>query len=163
MQAHCSHYEKTNAYGDIMKINQDLTQQAQMICAEKKERLTQPRLEVLKIISQSQKPLGAYEILNKLEEVLDSPKPPTVYRAIDFWVQMGFIHRIESLNAYVICHADHVHQGAQFMICDDCGSVLEVHLDDMINLFQRHLDEGTFLPLKWNLEIHGQCSSCRPH
>lgn len=146
-----------------MKLNQDVIQQAQMICAEKKERLTQPRLEVLKIISQSQKPLGAYEILNKLEAALDSPKPPTVYRAIDFWVQMGFIHRIESLNAYVLCHAHHPHQGAQFMICDDCGTVMEVHLDEVMQFLQHPLSKNSFIPLRWNLEIHGQCSSCRTH
>lgn len=149
-------------YGNFMKPNQDLITQAQIICAEQKERLTQPRLEVLKIISQSHKPLGAYEILSRLEDVIDSPKPPTVYRAIDFWLEMGFIHRIESINAYVLCNSHHCHRGSQFTICDDCGTVMEVHLDEVIQFLQNRLSKDSFVPLRWNLEIHGQCNNCRP-
>lgn len=92
--------------------------------------------------------------------MLASPKPPTVYRAIDFWVQMGFIHRIESINAYVVCDSLHSHQGSQFTICDDCGTVMEVHLDEVIQFLQHRLNKDSFVPISWNLEIHGQCSNC---
>ncbi|MBM3610806.1 MAG: transcriptional repressor [Alphaproteobacteria bacterium] len=144
-----------------MNSNTHIIDQAEAFCAEKKERLTKPRLEVLKIMAESQQPLRAYEILSKLKDVLDLPSPPTVYRAIDFWLQMGFIHRIESLNAYVICHSNHSHPGAQFTICDDCGTVMEVHVDKMMEFIQDRFTRNTFVPVKWNLEIHGQCSSCR--
>ena len=85
--------------------------QVESYCEEHKHRLTQPRVEVLKIISSSKKPLGAYEILDRLDGVMKNPKPPTVYRAIEFWQQIGFIHRIESLNAYDACEAGHQHKG----------------------------------------------------
>ncbi|MGB4058039.1 MAG: hypothetical protein WBK77_08155 [Alphaproteobacteria bacterium] len=68
------------------------------------------------------KPLGAYEIPERLGKKIKNPKPPTVYRAIEFWAEHGFIHRVESLNAYVACEAGHQHKSAQFMVCNDCGS-----------------------------------------
>ena len=133
---------------------------AEDFCLQNKQRLTKPRIEVLKIISSSSKPLGAYEILEKLGNKIKSPKPPTAYRAIDFWMEHGFIHRIESLNAYVVCHADHRHSGGQFMICDDCGSVVESHICDLPKPLKDNAAKNTFTPSRWNIEIHGQCERC---
>lgn len=139
----------------------NIIEHAKNFCTERKERLTNPRIEVLKIISKSSKPLGAYEILEELGKVIDTPKPPTVYRAIEFWQQNGFIHRIESLNAYAVCHADHRHKDSQYMICDDCGVVIEVHICEMPKALKSMAAKNTFLPSSWNLEIHGLCKQCR--
>ena len=144
-----------------MSSDKNLISQAQILCERKKERLTKPRLEVLKIMTQTDGPVGAYEILHKLKDILNSPNPPTVYRAIDFWLQMGFIHRIESLNAYVLCHSNHNHRGSQFIICDDCGSATEVHLDNMAQSVEQSSSQSNFSCSTWSLEIHGQCGSCR--
>ena len=65
------------------------------ICKKNKWRLTEPRLEVLRIISLSKKPIKAYDILKKLANKIKNPKPPTAYRAIEFWQSHHFIHRIE--------------------------------------------------------------------
>ena len=129
-------------------------------CETGKHRLTKPRVEVLKIIACSTKPLGAYEILEKLSKTIKNPKPPTVYRAIEFWQEHGFIHRIESLNAYISCEAGHRHKGSQFMICDDCGNVTEAHLCDLPQPFKDSTTKNTFTPSRWNLEIHGLCGKC---
>ena len=66
------------------------------ICKQNKWRLTEPRLEVLRIISLSKNPIKAYDILKKLANKIKNPKPPTAYRAIQFWQKHKFIHRIES-------------------------------------------------------------------
>jgi len=97
-------------------MTQTLLKKAEQFCEDNTHRLTQPRREVLKIISSSKKPIGAYDILKKLGKTLKDPKPPTAYRAIDFWQEHGFIHRIESLNAFVSCLAGHNHEGSQFMV-----------------------------------------------
>ena len=144
-----------------MARQKNIIHQAELFCICHKERFTKPRLEVLKIIAASAKPLGAYEILDKLGDVIQSPKPPTAYRAIEFWQQKGFIHRIASLNAYVICHAGHPHQGGQFMICDDCGAVIETHLCDLPEPLKNSAKNNTFVPSSWNVEIHGLCSECQ--
>ena len=129
-------------------------------CIKNKHRFTIPRKNVLQVIAYSEKPLKAYEVLNKLEKVLNSPKPPTIYRAIEFWQSHNFIHRIESLNAYAACKADHFHEGSQFMICNVCGKVIESHICELPSLIKKKLEKKTFTPLKWNLEVNGICNQC---
>lgn len=141
-------------------MNNDLLTQAEIYCKEYKHRLTKPRLEVLKTIASSQAPIGAYEVLSKLNKILNNPKPPTIYRAIEFWQKNHFIHRIESLSAFVICKAGHLHQGSHFMICDDCGVVIESHLCEMPKKLNNCTIENNFSPSHWSVEIHGLCKNC---
>ena len=140
---------------------QNIIKHAKIFCSENKERLTKPRKEVLKIISASMKPIKAYEILEKLGKVIDKPKAPTVYRAIEFWQQNGFIHRIESLNSYVLCRESYRHKESQFMICDNCGLVIEAHLSQLADMLKSLTDKNNFLPSIFNLEIQGLCRLCQ--
>jgi Fur family zinc uptake transcriptional regulator len=137
-----------------------LLEKAAHYCEDNKYRFTAPRKYVLDIIATSSKSLGAYEILDQLGKMIDNPKPPTVYRAIDFWQKHGFIHRIESLNAYKACEAGHRHKGSHFMICDDCGEVIETHLCDLPQSLKDSLAQQAFKPSRWSFEIHGVCSLC---
>ena len=131
------------------------------ICNKNKWRLTKPRLEVLRIISLSKKPIKAYDILKKLASKIKNPKPPTAYRAIEFWQKHHFIHRIESLNAYSICNKGHAHAGAQFLICDDCGRVVESNFTiNLPQILQKTNPKSTFKPLRWNIEVNGICNQC---
>jgi Fur family zinc uptake transcriptional regulator len=141
-------------------MNKTFLKKAEEFCAAHKHRLTEPRLEVLKIIATSKKPLGAYDILEQLSKTIRDPKPPTAYRAIEFWQEQGFIHRIESLNAYVICEAGHHHSGSQFMICGSCGDVTEAHLCDLPKDFKKTLATKGFTAKSWNMELHGTCGAC---
>jgi Fur family zinc uptake transcriptional regulator len=129
-------------------------------CATNGIRFTDPRRFVLEIIAASDKPLGAYDILEQLGQKIDNPKPPTAYRAIEFLSEHGFIHRIESLNAYVTCHSDHRHQGSQFMVCDDCGDVIETHICDLPAPLTEKTKESGFHLTRWNIELHGSCGKC---
>lgn len=133
---------------------------AEIYCETHGHRLTEPRQHVLKIVASSNGPITAYEILDKLGQVIDKPKPPTVYRAISFWQEHNFIHRIESLNAYVICNAGHAHAGSQFLICKDCGAVKEAHLCSMPSALEKKVTEMGFTQTYWNMEIHGMCAQC---
>ena len=141
-------------------MNIKLENKAIKFCKNNKHRLTEPRLEVLRIISSNEKPIKAYEILEKLGKKIPNPKPPTAYRAIDFWLKYNFIHRIESLNAFTACSTDHLHNGSQFMICDDCGKVIESHLCELPIPFKDKTKKVSFIPKKWNLEINGTCKNC---
>lgn len=141
-------------------MKKEIINKATQFCLENKHRLTEPRLKVLRIISQSKKPIKAYEILKVLSKVIKKPKPPTAYRAIEFWLKYNFIHRIESLNAYLICKADHLHKGSQFLICNDCGKVIESHLCELPESLKISSRKNTFTPKSWNLEINGTCNQC---
>lgn len=137
-----------------------LIQDVAEYCLQKGFRFTEPRQFVLDIIARSKKPIGAYEVLEKLSKKLKNPKPPTAYRAIEFLSAHGFIHRIESLNAYIICQSDHLHKGSQFMICDQCGTVLETHLCDLPEPLVKKTRDAHFYLTRWNVELHGICQTC---
>ncbi len=127
---------------------------------ENGHRLTDPRRYTLDIIAGAAKPLTAYDVLDALGEKLDKPKPPTAYRALEFLVEHGFVHRIESLNAYVTCAENHKHKGSQFMICDICGRAEEVHLCHIPEGLSKQASGKGFTLSHWNAELHGRCGKC---
>jgi Fur family zinc uptake transcriptional regulator len=137
-----------------------LLKKVESYCAEQGLRFTEPRQYVLEIIAAAAKPIGAYDILAALGAKIDNPKPPTAYRAIEFLEENDFIHRIESLNAYMLCHTGHRHSGSQFMVCDSCGTVIETHLCHLPADLVEKTKEAGFHLKRWNTEIHGQCNDC---
>lgn len=141
---------------DIKKLVRDL----EVFCKEKGLRYTPPRHITLEVIAASKRPVGAYDVIEEMGKITDKPKPTTVYRAIEFLQQHGFIHKIESLNAFVTCHAGHSHEGSQFIVCDDCGTVEEVHLCHLPDDLKKKVDATGFKMLHWNTEIHGLCKKC---
>ena len=126
-------------------------------CETNALRLTEPRLKVLETIVASGKPLGAYDVIDAMPK---GTKPPTVYRALEFWEQEGFLHKISSLNLYAACQAGHRHHSAQFLICDNCGDISEAHLCDMPEEFSAIAKSKKFKLKQWVLELHGLCAKC---
>ncbi|ALG69311.1 transcriptional repressor [Beggiatoa leptomitoformis] len=136
--------------------------QATQLCQQRDVRLTPLRRRVLELIWCSHKPLGAYTILESLH--VDEGRraaPPTVYRALDFLLQQGLIHRIASLNAFIGCiHPDKSHVG-QFLICTECGNAAELEtplIADGIALQAKTLG---FSIESQVIEIIGHCAVCQ--
>ncbi|MBI1300794.1 MAG: transcriptional repressor [Alphaproteobacteria bacterium] len=132
----------------------------EVYCEENGLRLTEPRKVAYKIVQSMKKPITAYDVLEKMGKHIKNPKPPTAYRALDFLAEHGFIHRIESLNAYVSCEEGHRHHGSQFLICDKCARVEEIHLCSLPAALDKKMKEEHFKMTYWNIEIHGTCSKC---
>jgi Fur family zinc uptake transcriptional regulator len=107
------------------KSTKELLAQAEKLCAQRNVRLTPQRLEVLRLMSLQQGAISAYDLLDLLARKR-AAKPPTVYRALDFLLEQGFVHKVESTNSYVLCHLfdQPTHTSAMF-ICDRCGVVKE--------------------------------------
>ena len=76
---------------------------AATLCARQGGRMTPQRRDVLGLILQAEAPVGAYDLLEQLRVSDRRPAPPTVYRALDFLLEHGLIHRIERLSAFVPC------------------------------------------------------------
>lgn len=141
-------------------MTQTVIEKAHEHCIKHGYRFTNPRELVLKILADESKPLGAYEILQKLSDQIHKPNPPTVYRAIQFWLQEGFIHCIDSLKSYVACSSGcHIGQ-TQFLICSQCDFVKE--LDCIIDFkpveTSAKLDQ--FVIKNYTVEIKGLCKNC---
>ncbi len=135
---------------------------AEQACSERGVRLTELRRRVLELVWGSHEPVKAYDILPALGAGTRRAAPPTVYRALEFLRREGFVHRIESLNAYVGCGAPG-HQGAvQFMICRDCGVSAEIADPGVSERLARRAGDLGFAMDTQTIEIHGLCARCRP-
>ena len=133
---------------------------AEAICEKNNLRFTKIRRRVLELIWNNHQAIKAYDILELLQKDDVSAKPPTAYRALDFLLEHGFIHRIESLNAYIGCpQAEHTHN-FQLLICNDCGLVKEMDKPDLSNKLQEYAIEYDFTPVSQVIEIHGLCKKC---
>lgn len=133
---------------------------AEEVCEAKDVRLTDIRKRVLKAIWLSHRPVGAYDLLKIVGNDTERLAPTTVYRAIDFLMNQGLVHRLASLNAYVGCShpgADHV---PQFMICNDCGIAAELNEDDANKLLAKAAAESGFKVRSQVVELSGTCVHC---
>ena len=137
-----------------------ILKRAEALCRERGARLTEQRKAVLQLLCVSDKPLSAYELLERMRGVVRNPAPPTVYRALDFLLEQGLAHRLESLNAYVGCaHPDHPH-ASQFLICDDCGDVAEVEDPIVARSLKAAGKEIGFRTRRPVVELLGTCAQC---
>jgi Fur family zinc uptake transcriptional regulator len=136
---------------------------AEMVCAERSQRLTAPRRQVLKVLASSHKPIGAYEIIDSIARKHKvRPAPITVYRALEFLLKHGLVHRIESRNAYLACVHNHDRDAlVAFLMCDTCGSVGEASTDALVQLLAAAAKKAGFEHAMSVIEITGTCSHCR--
>ena len=124
-------------------------------------RLTPLRLRVLELIAAETKPVKAYDLLDRLKDEHGSAAPPTVYRALDFLLEHRFIHKLESINAFVGCHHPNEAHQVPFLICDVCASAVEVCDERVSRLLGDQARERGFRPRAQTLEVHGVCEHCR--
>jgi Fur family zinc uptake transcriptional regulator len=133
---------------------------AETLCQGRGVRLTDQRRQVLEIICHAERPIGAYEILDAMRLGIRKAAPTMVYRALDFLLEQGLIHRLETLHAFIGCtHPEHPH-ASQFLICTDCGGVRE--LDDasiQCSLHEAAVQSG-FAPRRRVVEVIGTCADC---
>ena len=157
--APCAHAERRSrsAQGAIAR--------AEAACRARGARLTAIRRDVLAALHATHRPLGAYEIADRLaDEQPDRRRlaPIAIYRALEFLIAQGFVHRLASRNAFVACPGQHGGSDCTvFLICEGCGGVDEVSPAGLSQSVGRLLAEEGFEPHLQVLEITGRCSHCR--
>jgi len=158
---------------------------AQLICQQHNAKLTELRQQVLLLIWENHKPLGAYTLIDQLAEKTQRRiAPPTVYRTLEFLLELGLIHRINSLNAYIGCTQPHMHQTQSdpaqsiqgqsnqaplsrvdrhnyFLICKECHDTQEILDASLSEKIENVSQAFKFLPQEQWLEITGLCEACR--
>ena len=134
---------------------------AARLCERRKARLTAMRRRVLEVVAESHAAIGAYEIMDRLAGDGKRPAPITVYRALDFLIDHGLVHRLASLNAYVACcHASADH-GAQFLICTGCGTIGEMTDQAVDRAIAGAASDVGFQVSAPVVEVAGLCVNCR--
>lgn len=134
---------------------------AERFCAERGLRLTDTRRRVLELIWGDHKPVGAYAILERLGADGRKAAPPTVYRALDFLLEHGLVHRLSSLNAFIGCDHPGAHHAPQFFICRHCGHAAELDDPRIRQAIARDADRLDFDIASETIEISGACADCR--
>lgn len=137
---------------------------ARQHCKARGVRLTPLREDVLTQVWQSHKPLGAYAIMDLMRESREEKvAPPTVYRALEFLLAQGLIHKINTINAFIGCplgESKHSHSPC-FFICQQCQETAEVELPGLErNLVVEAKAQG-FQVNEQCVEITGLCARCQ--
>jgi Fur family zinc uptake transcriptional regulator len=146
---------------DHDRCSADAMAVAEERCAQRGQRLTPMRRDVLAALLASHRPLGAYEIMDRLAPEGTRPAPITVYRALDFLRDNGFVHRIESRNAFVACvHSHDVGELVVFLLCERCGAVGEASSAEVAAKLKSAARAAGFTPKSPVIEISGVCTHC---
>ena len=117
---------------------------------------------MLEILLESHAALGAYDVLARLNAEGRNAQPPVAYRALDFLVANGFVHRIESMNAFVACVCpDEAHRPA-FLICRTCRQVAEAPATSAREALTQDARSLGFQVDAVSVEARGLCPACAP-
>jgi Fur family zinc uptake transcriptional regulator len=139
-----------------------LLEQAGRQCAGRGAQLTPLRRQVLRLVLEAEQPVGAYALLDRLKGERGPAAPPTVYRALDFLLEQGLVHRLERLNAFLPCVGEHGHAHAhQFLICTGCGVTNEISDAATAHALTDAATRRDFAPARMTVEVEGLCGRCR--
>ena len=129
-------------------------------CTRDGETLTPLRRAVLALVLQAERPLTAYQLLERLQTARRAA-PPTIYRALDFLLARRLVHRIERLGAFVACaEPDHEHTLVQFLICRQCRAVTELDYHHVAEAVATAAEGARFRMEHAVIEIDGLCAAC---
>jgi Fur family zinc uptake transcriptional regulator len=153
-------YAESRGKHDHSRCVSRIKETAEKICLERGLQLTPIRRRVLEIVSARHAPIGAYDILAALKKNEGALAPPTVYRALEFLVEAGLVHRIDTLNAFITCESpDEIHTG-QFLVCRSCSRVTELDDPAITRLLLQKAKGAGFSSDSQTVEIKGICADC---
>ncbi|MBB1273951.1 transcriptional repressor [Psychromonas sp. SR45-3] len=130
------------------------------ICKTNNVRFTAVRQQVFTLMAEHKGAITAYELLEQLQAFDSKAKPPTIYRALEFLLENNFIHRIESLNSYLMCCHLGCEHAMQLLICNKCKKVIELSDPVIDEAFSEKASQFGFKITNKVLEAHGICESC---
>jgi len=111
------------------------------------------------VLAASPDPLKAYEILDKLKE-RGVRAPMTVYRALDGLEAKGHIHKLDGMNAFVLCNHEGPHVVQTFLVCETCSTVQELEVHAVEADIAPAVRAAAFEMHTARLEIKGNCTNC---
>ncbi|HZZ09063.1 MAG TPA: Fur family transcriptional regulator [Paraburkholderia sp.] len=134
---------------------------AEDYCRERGEKLTPIRRKVLELLLNSGRATKAYSLLDDMRQIHPGSAPPTVYRALDFLLSAGLVHRIESINAFTVCHDLTQCQHGILVVCQQCGNVTELHQPKLRQALVAQIEDAGYRLASDEIELKGLCSACQ--
>lgn len=131
------------------------------LCRQRGQRLTRQRRAVLCKLLAERRALSAYELLERLRPEDGRSTPAGVYRALEFLMEAGVVHRLESTRSFILCeHPEAPHCG-QLLICRQCGQVVEAEDEGVASATERLGARFGFALERCVVELTGVCEQCR--
>ena len=132
------------------------------LCRRNKISLTPGRRRILEILAREGRPLGAYEMIDRVAQATGKrPAPISIYRALDFLLENSLVHRLASRNAYLACgHGHAVTEPIVFLICEVCGEVVELTTPAICGALRELAAQAKFAPRSQVMEVAGRCGAC---
>jgi Fur family zinc uptake transcriptional regulator len=125
-----------------------------------RKRAAARQTDVLSVLNGCDRPMTAYQILERLQVSEPDIAPPTVYRTLSALTDQGRAHRLESIKAFVPCRCSHAESLPVLAICEHCGSVDEHDGSDLLPQLTALTDRNAFQAKQHIVEIHGLCGIC---
>jgi Fur family transcriptional regulator, zinc uptake regulator len=139
----------------------EMLRYAEGLCEQRGLSFTPLRREVFELVCRHSNSVGAYELLDELRAVRNSAAPVTVYRALEFLLAAGLVHRVAALNAYTACHGHEPGHGGLLLVCGNCSNVVELEDEQLERSIARAAADLRFETAPDPVEVRGICSECR--
>lgn len=149
----CGHADHSHSAAELLAS-------AEAACASRGVRWTPLRQQVFALVAAAGRPVKAYELLDQLKTHHAGAAPPTVYRALDFLMEHGLIHKLESIAAYVCCPHPGAAHATQFLICDVCDRTIELQDELLTARLKAAVTAQGFVPGSFVVEVNGRCARC---
>ena len=134
---------------------------AMALCDARGAQLTTLRRQVLELLWENGRPMGAYDLIEALKRRDSRPVgPPTVYRALEFLISQRLVLKIESRNAYVPCSHPERDHDCLFFICSNCGASAEAADPRLERLLAEDAADLGFNVTRRVVEVEGTCGNC---
>lgn len=150
-----------NKFDDSPRDCDAILAAAERHCVRRGMRLTPIRRQVLALVLGYPDVVKAYDVLSDLQRLRGNAAPPTVYRALDFLVEVGILHRVESLNGFVFCDHFADEHTSVILNCTECGHTEELAAEEPIRMLLQYCHQRGFDVSAEPFVLSGRCRECR--
>ncbi len=150
-----------------MSNNTDsILSKAKETCAQQGVKLTTKRENILACIIDAGEAVSPYELAELYRKEHGQSMPAmSVYRILDFLVELSLVHKLSSANKYIACShisCSHNHEIPQFLICENCQKVTEIGTaNNILEELKQSVEKTGFTLTTQQLELQGLCKDCQ--
>jgi len=139
-----------------MVINKDYVEKENADC-KTKHRNTIQRVKILKFLKNSKNHPNAETIYKAVSKDIPTITLATVYRNLKILKERGeiIILEINKEYRYDASTGSHIH-----CICKNCGKIIDVMDDKIINYAMKNLKAKDFIPKETKIMFKGICKEC---
>ena len=131
-------------------------------CLKRKKSLTPSRTLVIKTLAKHNKPITAYKLRDEINNNgVVNINISQIYRVLEFWIDLRLVHKISSINKFLLCITPEVKHTHMLNFCTVCEKVFETCNEQMgLNLKKSTAKLNLALNNTRSIEIPVICPKC---